>query len=92
MLYVNGLAVGVVELKRSTVSVGDGIRQLLSNQQPKFYAGFFSTLQSCTPPTTRRDCITWETRGTVACFRLTGRDGQLSIRAANQTLLSLWHA
>ena len=27
MLYVNGLAVGVIELKRSAVSIGDGIRQ-----------------------------------------------------------------
>ncbi|MEO8083651.1 MAG: type I restriction endonuclease [Ardenticatenales bacterium] len=34
VLYVNGIAVGVIELKRSAVSIGDGIRQLLSNQQP----------------------------------------------------------
>jgi type I restriction enzyme, R subunit len=45
VLYINGIAVGVIELKRSTVSVGDGIRQLLSNQQPEFNAGFFSTVQ-----------------------------------------------
>ncbi|WP_455423689.1 type I restriction endonuclease subunit R [Chloracidobacterium validum] len=45
VLYVNGLAIGVIELKRSTVSVGDGIRQLLSNQQPEFNASFFSTVQ-----------------------------------------------
>jgi type I restriction enzyme R subunit len=45
VLYVNGIAVGVIELKRSTVSVGDGIRQLLSNQQPEFNAWFFSTVQ-----------------------------------------------
>jgi len=45
VLYVNGIAVGAIELKRSTVSVGDGIRQLLSNQQPEFNAGFFSTVQ-----------------------------------------------
>jgi len=44
-LYVNGIAVGVIELKRSTLSVGDGIRQLLSKQQPEFNAGFFSTVQ-----------------------------------------------
>ena len=45
VLYVNGLAVGVIELKRSAVSIGDGIRQLISNQQPEFNAWFFSTVQ-----------------------------------------------
>lgn len=45
VLYVNGIAIGVIELKRGTVSIGDGIRQLLSNQQPEFNAGFFSTVQ-----------------------------------------------
>lgn len=34
VLYVNGIAVGVLELKKSAVSIGDGIRQNLSNQQP----------------------------------------------------------
>jgi type I restriction enzyme R subunit len=45
VLYVNGLAVGVIELKRSAVSIGDGIRQLISNQSPEFNAWFFSTVQ-----------------------------------------------
>src|SRR5437879_1624220 len=45
VLYVNGIAVSVVELKNSRVSVGDGIRQSLSNQQPEFNAWFFSTVQ-----------------------------------------------
>ena len=45
VLYVNGIAVGVLELKRSTVGIGEGIRQLLSNQQPEFNAWFFSTTQ-----------------------------------------------
>ena len=45
MLYVNGIAVGVLELKNSRVSIGDGIRQNLSNQQPEFNAWFFSTIQ-----------------------------------------------
>ena len=30
VLYVNGIALGVLELKRSTVSVGDGIRQSIT--------------------------------------------------------------
>jgi len=45
VLYVNGMAIGVIELKNSRVSVGDGIRQCLSNQQPMFHEAFFSTVQ-----------------------------------------------
>jgi type I restriction enzyme R subunit len=45
VIYLNGLAVGVIELKRSAVSIGDGIRQLISNQSPEFNAWFFSTVQ-----------------------------------------------
>ena len=45
VLYVNGIAIGVLELKNSRVSIGDGIRQSLSNQQPEFNAPFFSTVQ-----------------------------------------------
>ena len=45
VLYVNGIAVGVVELKNSRASIGDGIRQNRSNQQPEFNAWFFSTVQ-----------------------------------------------
>src|SRR5258708_35043361 len=45
VLYINGIAVAVIELKNSYVSIGDGIRQLLSNQQPEFNEWFFSTVQ-----------------------------------------------
>jgi type I restriction enzyme R subunit len=45
VMYVNGIAIGVIELKNSRVSVGDGIRQCLSNQQPMFHQDFFSTVQ-----------------------------------------------
>jgi type I restriction enzyme R subunit len=45
VIYVNGIAVGVLELKRSTVSIGDGIRQNISNQRKEFNAQFFSTVQ-----------------------------------------------
>jgi type I restriction enzyme, R subunit len=45
VLYVNGIAVGVLELKRSSVSIGDGIRQTRSNEQPEFNEWFFSTVQ-----------------------------------------------
>ncbi len=45
VLYLNGIAVGVIELKNSRVSIGDGIRQNLSNQQKEFNEWFFSTVQ-----------------------------------------------
>ena len=45
VLYVNGIALGVLELKRSTVSVSEGIRQNLDNQKKEFIQPFFSTLQ-----------------------------------------------
>jgi len=45
VLYVNGIAVGVIELKNGRVSIGDGIRQNISNQQLEFNEWFFSTVQ-----------------------------------------------
>ncbi len=36
VLYVNGIAFAVLELKRSTVSVTEGIRQNLDNQKKEF--------------------------------------------------------
>jgi type I restriction enzyme, R subunit len=45
VLYVNGIALGLLELKRSTVSVGEGIRQNLDNQKKVFIEHFFSTVQ-----------------------------------------------
>jgi type I restriction enzyme, R subunit len=45
VLYVNGIALGVLELKRSGVSVGEGIRQNLNNQKKTFIRNFFTTMQ-----------------------------------------------
>ncbi len=45
VLYVNGIALGVLELKRSTVSVSEGIRQNLDNQKDTFIERFFTTMQ-----------------------------------------------
>ncbi len=45
VLYVNGIALGILELKNSRKSISDGIRQSLSNQQSLFNAWFFSTVQ-----------------------------------------------
>lgn len=45
VLYVNGLALGVIEFKRSKVSVSEGIRQNIGNQNAHFIRPFFSTVQ-----------------------------------------------
>ena len=45
MLYVNGIALGVLELKRSTVSVTEGIRQHLDSQKKAFIRPFYATVQ-----------------------------------------------
>ncbi len=45
VLYINGLAIAVLELKRSSVEVADGIRQLVTNQEEIFNMPFFSTVQ-----------------------------------------------
>ena len=45
VLYVNGIALGVIELKRSSVSVSEGIRQNRDNQKKDFIRNFFTTMQ-----------------------------------------------
>ncbi|MDP3664388.1 MAG: HsdR family type I site-specific deoxyribonuclease [Nitrosomonas sp.] len=45
VIFINGIALGVLELKRSTVSVAEGIRQNLDNQKKEFIQPFFSTMQ-----------------------------------------------
>lgn len=44
VLYINGIAFAVIELKRSTVSMSEGIRQNLTNQRPDMIMQFFSTV------------------------------------------------
>ncbi|HBN04275.1 MAG TPA: restriction endonuclease subunit R, partial [Bacteroidales bacterium] len=45
VIYVNGIALGVIELKRSKVSVHEGIRQNIRNQQDNEIHRFFTTIQ-----------------------------------------------
>ena len=45
VLYVNGIALGVLELKRSIVSVSEGIRQNLDSQKKEFIRPFYATVQ-----------------------------------------------
>jgi len=45
VLFVNGIALGVIELKRSIVSISEGIRQNIGNQKEEFIKTFFGTVQ-----------------------------------------------
>jgi type I restriction enzyme, R subunit len=45
VLYLNGIAIAVIELKRGSVEVADGIRQLITNQEAIFNQSFFPTVQ-----------------------------------------------
>ena len=45
VVYLNGIAVAVIELKRSTVSVNEGIRQQIDNQKELFIQQFYTTMQ-----------------------------------------------
>ena len=45
VLYINGIAIAVIELKNSRHTISDGIRQLISNQSKEFNHAFFATVQ-----------------------------------------------
>jgi type I restriction enzyme, R subunit len=45
VIYLNGIAIGVIELKRSSIEVADGVRQLITNQEEIFNKVFFATVQ-----------------------------------------------
>lgn len=45
LIYVNGIAMADIELKRSTMSVHNGIRQNIDSQKKEFIRPFFSTMQ-----------------------------------------------
>ncbi len=47
VIYVNGIALAVIELKNSRVSVASGIRQNITNQNVHFIQKFFTTMQLC---------------------------------------------
>ena len=45
VVYVNGIALAVIELKRASVSVMKGIAQNIANQEEQFIRPFFTTMQ-----------------------------------------------
>lgn len=45
VLYLNGIAIAVIEFKRGSIEIADGVRQLITNQEEIFNQQFFSTVQ-----------------------------------------------
>ncbi|MGW9821387.1 type I restriction enzyme, R subunit [Methylorubrum extorquens] len=89
VLYVNGIAVGMIELKRASVDVGQGIRQIFDSQGPRFVPRFFSTIQLvmagnesqglryATTGTPQRNWLTWKEVGAENAQSLDDALGQL---------------
>lgn len=101
VLYINGLAVGVIELKRSSVEVGDGIRQLITNQEEIFNKGFFPTVQLVfagndsqgvrygTTGTPELFFVPWKSRNPVLAARGALLDSPLAEMCNKERLLDL---
>ncbi|MGJ1537135.1 type I restriction endonuclease subunit R [Sphingobacterium multivorum] len=45
VLYINGIAIGVLELKRGTTDISESINQSISNQKELFNEWFYATIQ-----------------------------------------------
>ncbi|MET3731303.1 type I restriction endonuclease subunit R [Moheibacter stercoris] len=45
VLYVNGIALGVLELKRGTTDIAESVNQCISNQKETFNEWFYTTVQ-----------------------------------------------
>lgn len=73
VLYLNGLAIAVIELKRSSVELADGVRQLITNQEEIFNKGFFSTTQLLLAGSDSQG-LRYGTTGTPEQFFVTWKD------------------
>ncbi len=73
VLYLNGIAIVVIELKRSSVEIGDGVRQLITNQDEIFNRGFFSTVQLLLAGSDSQG-LRYGTTGTPEQFFVTWKD------------------
>jgi len=99
VLYINGIAIGVLELKRSTVSVSEGIRQNLDNQQHHFIRPFFATIQVVMAgndtegmrygviETSEKQYLTWKEEGDIE----NPLDRQLSQLCQKDRILEILH-
>ncbi|MBU0655050.1 MAG: HsdR family type I site-specific deoxyribonuclease [Gammaproteobacteria bacterium] len=80
VLYLNGIAIAVIELKRGSVEVTDAIRQLVSNQEKIFNEGFFSTVQFVFAGNDSQG-LYYGTTGTAETYFLAWKDETGSINA-----------
>ena len=85
VLYINGLAIGVIELKRSSVDVVDGIRQLITNQEEIFNKGFFTTVQFVFAGNDSQG-LRYATTGTPETYFLTWKEESTAPPAAGYLL------
>jgi type I restriction enzyme, R subunit len=83
VLYVNGLALVVIELKRSSVEVADGVRQLITNQEEIFNKSFFSTVQLLLAGSDSQG-LRYGTTGTLEQFFVEWKDGASRPEAASE--------
>ncbi len=102
VMYVNGIALGVLELKRSVVSVSEGIRQNLDNQKKIFIQPFFTTVQFvmagndteglryATIETPEKYYLKWNEEGAPASDQLP-LDHALSLLCEKQRFLEIIH-
>ena len=100
VLYINGIAIAVIELKRSTVGLTQGIRQNLLNQREDFISPFFTTIQLVmagndtqglrygTIETREKYFLEWKEEGGIGKYKL---DQHLSLLFEKHRLLELIH-
>ncbi|HRQ87181.1 MAG TPA: type I restriction endonuclease subunit R, partial [Bacteroidia bacterium] len=101
VIYLNGIAVGVIELKRSSVDVIDGVRQLVTNQEPIFNEAFFTAVQLVfagsdsqglrygTVGTPEKFFVEWKAQGEAAVEAGALLDRPLAEMCGKATLLDL---
>ena len=84
VLYLNGLAIAVIELKRSSVELADGVRQFITNQEEIFNKGFFSTVQLVLAGSDSQG-LRYGTTGTPEKFFVAWKDGGTQAAALKGT-------
>ena len=100
VLYINGIAIGVIELKRSIIGLTEGIRQNRLNQRKDFIRPFFTTMQLVmagndtqglrygTVETSEKYYLEWKEDGGIGDYKL---DRHLSLMCEKHRLLELIH-
>ncbi len=100
VLYINGIALSIIELKRSKVSVSEGIRQNLDNQHSNFIRHFFTTTQFLfagndteylrygTIETSEKEYLRWTEQPNTHDYPL---DAQIELLCNKERIIELLH-